>query len=101
MTPELRALGGQGWSVAGPPSLTGLWTTSCTPVLPAPSRNSAVGSLPLPGFSGSLRNGCLSFTPETSNTNNFQFALEFQSHNPMLNNRLAASGRETGFKKKK
>jgi hypothetical protein len=51
-------------------------------------------------ISESPRNGSLSIMPETSNTNNFQFAWEFQSYNPMLNNRLDASGRETGFKKK-
>lgn len=73
MTPELWAPGARGLGEAGPGEL-GLWTPS--PALPSPLKEQAAGSSP--GFPGSPRNGGLSFMPETSNTNNFQFAWEFQ-----------------------
>lgn len=100
MAPELGALGAKGLSEAGP-GLPDLSPSLPSLPRPAPSRSRAAGSAPSPRFLGSSRTRCLGLTPETSNTNNFQFAWEFQSHNPMLNNRLDASGRETGFKKKK
>lgn len=99
MTPELGALGARGLSEGGlsPQGLSPM----PPPALLGPSEEQGCRCCTFARFPGSPRIGCLSLMPETSNTNNFQFAWEFQSHNPMLNNRLNASGRETGFKKKK
>lgn len=84
------ALGARGPWICCYPALANLFLDQgCTPAL---SAFAWISEFP--------RNGSLSIMPETSNTNNFQFAWEFQSYNPMLNNRLDASGRETGFKKK-